>query len=301
MSAWNRLRYVWSHPANRGRRLRSLARAISWQFAKRLTGRPRDIAVSGTAVRLRCYPDSQAAALALYTGGWSDWHEMGFLRHYLRVGDAFLDVGANVGVYSLLASWLVGDAGRVDAFEPTPETLERLRENLVLSGARNVHVYALAVSDRAGSVQFVTGGDALNRLAAAGDDLRDKQSCAGLQLIEVPCVLLDEHVADHRYAMGKIDIEGAEPLALRGARRMLAAANPPVWLLEMNGRLRQFGYTEEEFAAWLRDAGYRLALYDADRRELTFPDRPWRQRDNVLAVADAALDDVLRRLGATER
>jgi len=296
MSAWKRLRYVWSHPANRGRRMRCVARAISWQLARRMTARPRDVAVFGDGMRLRCYPDSQSVALALYTGGWADWHEMGFIKRYLRPGDAFLDVGANVGVYSLLAAWRVGATGRIDAFEPAPETLERLRENLAISGVSNVHVHALAVSDRAGHVRFVSGSDAMNHLAADGDGGDSHDGGERARIIDVPCDLLDRQVGDRRYAMGKIDIEGAEPLALRGARRMLAAANPPVWLLEMNGRLRQFGCTEDEFAAWLGEAGYRLALYDADRGELTFSDRPWRERENVLAVAETAIDEVHSRL-----
>jgi FkbM family methyltransferase len=247
-------------------------------------------------MRLRCYPDSQAAVLALYTGGWADWHEMAFMRHYLRPGDAFLDVGANVGVYSLLAASLVGPEGRVDAFEPVPETLRRLRENLALSGARQVHIHEVAVGDAAGSVRFVVGRDAMNSLATDGHSA-DDSPCEGQDCtIEVPCDLLDRQVSDRRFAMGKIDIEGAEPLALRGAANMLADANPPVWLLEINGRLRQFGCSETEFAAWLRERGYRLALYEADLRELQFVDRPWQQRENVLAIADSAVEQVQQRL-----
>ena len=95
--------------------------------------------------------------------------------------------------------------------------------------------------------------------------------------------------------MGKMDIEGAEPLAFDGAARLLAARNPPVWLLEINGALRAFGWTEAAFRDRLEGAGYRLALYDADDFRLRPADDPWRERDNCLAIADMAL--VERRLG----
>ena len=101
--------------------------------------------------------------------------------------------------------------------------------------------------------------------------------------------------------MGKMDIEGAEPLALQGAQRMLGESNPPVWLLEMNGLLRDLGFTEEGLAGWLWERGYDLAVYDADARDLKFFDKPWAGRSNVLAISRPGRDFVLERLIARPR
>jgi hypothetical protein len=85
--------------------------------------------------------------------------------------------------------------------------------------------------------------------------------------------------------MGKMDIEGTEPLALEGALGMLETYNPPVWLLEMNGSLRHYGFTEDGLRSWLLARGYELALYHSEERRLEFSRAPWMTRANVLAIA----------------
>ncbi|MCO6454185.1 MAG: FkbM family methyltransferase, partial [Pirellulaceae bacterium] len=284
--------------SNRRRRWQAVLRAVCWQVDKRLRGRPWDVPLPG-GMRVRCYPDSQSATLSLYCHGLYDYDEMRFVLDYLRPGDRFLDIGANVGIYSLLAASAVGPEGAVDAFEPVPATLERLRENLRLSGVQNIQVHPLAVGATAGEVFLETGNDAMNHMLASSELPGSERpglpsgeqtgAQTGLPSAErtmaVRCVALDEYLPDRQYAMGKIDIEGAELLALRGARRMLAAANPPVWLLEMNGLCGRYGHTPAQLSEWLAEHGYRLARYDADRRQLVYGDQLWTRHDNLLAVS----------------
>jgi FkbM family methyltransferase len=283
------LKYIWQHPANRGKRVFAVLQAISWQIGKRLMRKPRDIAVFGGMV-LRCYPDSPSASLVIYCNESPDYHEMHFMRRYLRAGDAVLDVGANIGVYSLLAASCVGASGQVLAFEPGPEARRRLLENIELNALRNVHVHACALGDREGTVEFLDRCDTTNRIRTEED--------AGKSTVTVPVVRLDDLV-DISCALGKMDIEGAEPLALCGAERLLAGANPPVWLIELNGSLHAFGHTEEGFVLWLANRGYDVALYDADRNVLDFQrEKPWLESPNVLAVARAQRQAVAKRSGA---
>jgi FkbM family methyltransferase len=283
-------RFIWTHPANRGRRIASLARACRWQVRKRTTGRAMDVDLA--RLRLRCYPDSTSASLALYCSGRPDYHEMGFLEHYLRPGDGFIDVGANVGLYTLLAAARVGAEGTVEAFEPGDPARARLLENLARNGiADRVRVHDAAAGAEAGTVRFLPGRDTTGRI------LTPDESHAA---VEVDCVRLDDALPGRSFALGKMDIEGAEPLALAGAERRLAAGDPPVWILELNGCLRDFGSTEQGFADWLAERGYDLALYDADRRTLTFSEQPWRERGNVLAVARNAHDWLAARVPGLE-
>jgi FkbM family methyltransferase len=263
-----------------------LLRAAAWQVWKRVTGRPWDVAVSGS-VRIRCHPDSTSASLVLYCGGLPDFHEMTFMRRYLRPGDAFLDVGANVGVYSLLAADLVGPDGRVEAVEPDATAAARLRENVARNGLLQVHVHECAAADRDGAVEFLQGRGTQNRISA-GLDAGERTS--------VPAIRLDELIGARRFAMGKMDIEGAEPLALRGASPALAAANPPVWLLEFTGLMRAYGFSEEGVAGWLRERGYGLAVYDARSRVLRFGERVWQGCANVFAIAERSRSLVEGRL-----
>jgi FkbM family methyltransferase len=138
----------------------------------------------------------------------------------VRPGDAVLDVGANVGFYSLLASRLVGDGGRVFAFEPLPRNLFYLRRHLDLNGAGNVAVHAVAVAEATGS-EF---------LDVQGDPSMASFSERGLA---VPTVSLDQFfdaASAPPPSFVKIDVEGAESRVLRGAKRTLRVNHPTVLL-----------------------------------------------------------------------
>jgi FkbM family methyltransferase len=283
--------FIWPHPANRGRQFRALGKALAWQIYKRLTGRYWDLNVFN-GLRLRCYPNSTSASLVLYCNGRPDYHEMAFMEHYLRPGDGFIDVGANIGVYTLLAASLVGETGRVEAFEPGLKVLVRLKENVALNHLSTASIHAAAVGNVQGSIRLTRDLDTMNRVFTG--PFEDKGTSK--TTVAVPCVRLDDVLPDRVYAMGKMDIEGAEPLALQGAQGMLKAANPPVWLLEMNSLLHGFGWTERQLMDWLKDRGYALALYEVNRRELRFADTPWRERPNVLAIAQSRYDEVMAKL-----
>jgi FkbM family methyltransferase len=282
--------YIWQHPANSGRRVRTLARAAAWQVYKRTTGRAVDLKVFD-GLTFRCYPDSHSSSLLVYASGWPDYDEMHFVRQYLRPGDGFVDVGANVGLYSMLAASLVKSNGSVEAFEPNPVACARLRENARLNGLGNLRVHEVAVSDRCGTVRFLSDQDCENRIAAHGDE--------GKRSVDLPCVALDDVLTPGKYALGKMDLEGAELLALRGAERLLAAARPAVWILEFNRSMHDFGTDEATLATWLAEREFDLAYYDSKRNQLCFSASPWLASTNVLAVSRRQRDEVIDRLGRT--
>ena len=284
------LSYIWRHPANRGRRGTALVRAIGWQIYKRTIGRPWDIPIAGP-IKLRCYPDSTSASAVLYCNGRPDYHEMGFVLDYLKPGDRFVDIGANVGVYTLLAASVVGERGTVDAYEPGAKAALRLRENIELNGLRQVNVKQAAISEHDGGVSFSTDQDTTNKILLNG--------LAASTAATVPSCRLDTLYPNGGIALVKMDIEGAEPLALRGSTGLLAKNDPMVWLLELNGALHNYGFTEQGLADWLDGHGYDVGLYDADRRVLQIGGQPWNTRDNVLAVSRMHRDTVAKRCGAS--
>lgn len=286
------LKYLWQHPANRGNKIAAILRFVSWQMTKRLRKVPLDIEVA-PGVSLRCYRDSTSASAMIYCNGLPDYHEMLFLKRYLRKGDTFVDVGANIGVYTVIAETIIGPEGRVIAFEPGCEAADRFRENITLNQFANVTFYQAALGARVGRETFLTGRDTTNRLSGGG--LLERNGAS----VEVDVLVLDDIFAGVQADLGKMDIEGAEPLAMLGAERALSRATPPVWLLEMNGSLHEFGYSEEDFAAFLENAGYRLAKYDAHRNLIELGGQPWRHSENVLAIAHTALKAVAHRVGAS--
>lgn len=267
---------IWMHPANRKAPSRALMRAIYWQITKRLIGHPSDISYHG--MKLRCYPNSHSASRAVYFSGLPDYREMQFILDFLRPGDRFIDVGANIGLYTLLALSAVGPSGYVYAFEPNPTMVRILNESLQLNSADNVTVHAIGLADAEGVVAFATTGDDCTAHIV-------EQSASSAR-IEIPIGRLDRILDTVPYAMAKFDIEGYEPFAIRGASRFLQQHNPPVMLIEMAGYSERYGITTPDFIAELDKLGYFTAVYHPDTHELQPTICPWKiPVENILAVS----------------
>jgi FkbM family methyltransferase len=279
---------IWRHPGNRQRRIRGLARFLGWQFIKHALNRP--VVISFHGKRLKCYPDSTSTSGALYFSGYPDYWEMKFLQAYLRPGDNFLDVGANTGVYSILASAYIGAEGHIDAFEPVERTAARIEEQSALNGLDNLRVHRLAVCDQDGQFEFgYSSSDAMMHLRRTGEQAPNKIQVTGIQL--------DKFEPYLHYALGKMDIEGAEPLALAGAKERLRQANPPVWLLELAGYSTLYGVSSDEVVQQLADAGFECAVFHPETATLEYTGDPWMLGvQNVLAVASTHRDFVAQRL-----
>lgn len=197
------------------------------------------------------------------TGEWEP-HETAVIRRVLRAGDTFVDVGANIGYFSLLGAKLVGPRGRVHAFEANPATACLLQTNLDRNGAANVVVHALAVGEEAGQATIHEPED-----GNMGSDFASP--CAGGSGgLQVRMDLIDAVVKAERVRLIKLDIEGGEAKALRGARGLLADANAPDLLFEYApSLLERAGDNGGELLEWLRGLGYALheiAMHDGGDR-----------------------------------
>jgi FkbM family methyltransferase len=287
------VRLIWEHPANRRRRIRAVAKAALWQAYKRTIRHPFDLRVYD-GLRLRAYPDSEETGRFIYYGGLPDYDEMIFMRRYLRPGDNFVDGGANVGAYTLLAASLVEPTGRVDAFEPAPLEAHRLRENVALNRLEYVQVHEAALAQTPGHARFTLDRRSGNRLWPA-DEERLETSVVRVTSID--------HELSATYAMAKLDLEGAEPLALRGAERHLAAGNPPVLVLELVDRfVRRYGSSAVDVADWLHERGYELGTYDASTNRVELVGRSLAgSRTNVFAILSDRMNFITGRLAGEGR
>jgi FkbM family methyltransferase len=279
---------IWTHPANRGRRLRTLAKSAAWQLYKRTIRQPFTITRYGLA--FRCHSDSGDAARMIYFNGFPDPQEMAFCERYLRSGDNVIDAGANVGLYTLFFASLV-QGGRILAFEPDPTAARRLRENVHLNGLANVTVKQAALSDFTGNAAFSTGADEGN----AFYDLKTYGRPS--QMVEA--TTLDSEIADS-YALCKMDVEGAEMMALQGAAESLAAHNPPVLLIELSERIQaRSGRTVADIQSWLAERGYELWRFeDSELVPFMSMDRKPGKVGDGNAIASAKLGMVKERLHA---
>jgi FkbM family methyltransferase len=155
-----------------------------------------------------------------------DWFEdeIRFVRRWLQPGMQAVDVGANIGVYTVAMARAVGSGGRVWAFEPTPASADLLQRNLALNEIGNVDVIRAAASDREGPIELSVGIDAeANTIVKPGE--------AGGERIPATAVTLDAIAAGRGWAgidLIKLDVEGHEFEAICGAARFLAANSPLV-------------------------------------------------------------------------
>lgn len=281
------LKYIWTHPNCRHQKIQSVLRFFSWQAYKRFTHQHKDLRLLAN-VKLRCYPDSASAAAVLYCELY-DYDEMNFLLRYLRTEDSFLDIGANIGVYTLLAASQI-QSGSIHSFEALPKNYERLQENLKLNQFNQVKTHAIAVSNQTGSV-------ALN--LAEGDSMPFITHSATDKTITVPTDTLDNLLQNQPLAnltLAKMDIEGAEILALKGALSLLKQQRPHVWILEINDTVSNFGHQKQDLVDFLNSYGYNLYHYSADTNQLSPITVEEKKGNNVLAIADSAVEFVRDRL-----
>ncbi len=169
---------------------------------------------------------------------------MKLLTRWLKPGSIFVDVGANVGFHAVLAAQL---GARVVAVEPVPWTLELLRANVWRHGAA-VEVLAAAASDRAGSVRVAL--DPAHRSGAA----------IGADGVEVRAAPLDELVPDGEVDVLKVDVEGAEPLVLRGASAILERSPLLAAIVEFRGEPHAGGESPADVLAFYESLGFELCL-----------------------------------------
>lgn len=250
------------HPANQGRRGRALALYLLWQVWQRLVRRPWTIRL-GEIRRIRLYPHSVVAAFVLYYR-IHDFEEMSFIRAYLRRGDLFVDVGANIAVYSLWASEIVGVD--VVAFEPSSVTHGRAVENVELNGlADRIRVERKAVGSDRSTVRLSTGLDAVNQVVDG----------AGIDSEAVEQTTLDHELGPRAPAIIKIDVEGRELDVLRGACKVIGRHRPAL-IIEVND--------VEGLTDVLADLGYRAWSYDPER--VVLAPTPLVLGSNVIALAD---------------
>src|SRR4051812_11613752 len=142
---------------------------------------------------------------------------MAFLLHFLRPADLFVDIGANVGSYTILAGAAVGS--NCIAFEPVPATFAALVENVRLNHIDSrADCINAAVGDTEGTITFTSDADTVNHVVASNE----RTSAA----LDVPVHTLDGVLQGKRPALLKIDVEGYETPAIAGARQTIAGEDP---------------------------------------------------------------------------
>ncbi len=267
------VRQLIRHPVGRLAPVKTLLRYAHWQIRRRIFRstqvvpfvHPTRILVGG----------GMRGGYTVSMWGMSEFYEMGFLAHAARPGDLFVDVGANVGMFTLLAAGVAG-ADAV-AFEPGPTAFRRLGDNVQLNRlGERVTLHHAGVGSAAGTLSFAQGGsDTLNHVVRPED---------GVGEIQVPVVRLDDAVESGRTLFLKVDVEGWETPVIEGALTLLGQEAPVAVVMELNGSASHYGFDEDSLHRKMLDLGFETADYDPFTRLLRPTHGERQTRRNTLFV-----------------
>jgi FkbM family methyltransferase len=259
MGLLNTLAFILHHPLNAPQKVAALRRYLSWQIGSRLV--PGSVAfpfVDDT--RLLTRAGMTGATGNLYCG-LHEFEDMAFVLHALKTGDLFVDVGANIGSYTILAAGACGAS--VIAVEPIPATFEHLLDNIRLNGLSSlVTAKNIGVGACAGTLSFSDQLDTVNHVLA--DNEAESTSASSISV-----ETLDALLKEHSPTILKIDVEGFESHVLEGATRTLDSGTLLAVLVELNGSGARYGTDDMSVHGWLVDRDFTPSGYEPFTRKLS--------------------------------
>jgi len=250
------LKFIVKHPLNKKSRFQSFYRFVNWQLFNyfndhtlihKFVDNSRIIVKKGLA-----------GATGNYYCGLDEFEDMAFLLHFLRPEDTFVDIGANVGSYTILASSCIG--ARTIAFEPVPTTYNELIDNINLNRIDSlVTSMNIGLGSKNGITKFTCNLDSMNHIA-----LKNEKNT-----IDVKIRALDDIItpSDSFYLL-KIDVEGFETEVINGGMCFVKNQNVKAIIIELNGLASRYGYNEEDIHNALIKVGFTPYYYYPFERKL---------------------------------
>ena len=270
------LKFISNHPLNRGRRVRAFTRFLRWQIRSRVAPGPVVYPwVNGSKVIVR--PGETGVTGNVYCG-LHEFEDMAYLLHVMTSADLFVDIGANVGVYTILACAVKGARGI--CFEPVPATYGRLLENLRLNAlVERVEALNRGVADTEGELLFTSDENTMNHVVSE----------TGPNTIRVRVSPLDAVLQERRPAVLKIDVEGFETQVLAGAAATLSHTSLHSVIMELNGSGVRYGFDEARIIETMAGFGFTAYRYEPFARTLERIEGGKSRSGNTLFVRDLAL------------
>ncbi|MEA1049021.1 FkbM family methyltransferase [Lamprobacter modestohalophilus] len=282
------VRFVLSHPLNRDRPAAALARWLRWQLGNRLLPGP-VLVPFVDEVGLLVRPGMVGATGNVYCG-LHEPEDMALVLHALRPDDLFVDIGANIGSYTLLAG---ATGARVMAVEPIPATFRWLQRNIAVNDlSGRVRALNLGLGRAAGQLRFTGAVDAVKHVAAAGEE-------TAADLEEVAVESLDTVLAGEVPALIKLDVEGYETEVLAGAEHTLAAPGLLAVVMELNGSGARYGFDDAALHQQMLALGFTACRYAPVERQLEPLAEAPNRTGNTLYVRD--LEAVRERVRTAAR
>ncbi len=250
--------FITNHPISSHSKIRSVFRFFWWQmravFTKKIyvhqfTEHSKLLMVKGMT----------GATGNLYCG-LHEYKEMLFLLHYLRKGELFIDAGANIGSYSILASAEIGAISY--SFEPVEHTYNQFQQNISVNNiTTKVNSYNLGLASKAGELFFSDEQDSSMNHVLDSNNLSTNSK-------RVEVSTLDSVLSNVSPSLLKIDVEGFELEVLNGANETLNNNSLKAIIIELNGTGENYGYKDEDINQKLLSLGFESYTYNPFERKL---------------------------------
>lgn len=249
----NSLLIILKHPLNYNRIFCTLLRIFWWKINQLYIKIPAVVEMID-GVKCICYPNSSYGGLVVYTR-LPEYHEMKFILSKLKKFDTFIDVGANIGVFSLLAVSKI-ENGKVYSFEPNEVAGTIFRENIRLNDfSKVINHDERIVSDKNGSEYFtLTKHSEVSHISYKKSSVKDHNK-------RIKSIKLDSFCEKNKIKkvrILKIDVEGAEKKVLKGSESLIKDNLIDYILFESNIDSKEYGYESEETKDFLMKYGYDL-------------------------------------------
>ncbi|TCC92260.1 FkbM family methyltransferase [Pedobacter frigiditerrae] len=251
------LGFIHKHPLAKRHLFLAYYQFLSWQIKSFINASLQPVKFLGS-IRFLAKKGLTGVTGNIYTG-LHEFEDMCFLLHFLKPGDVFFDVGANVGSYTLLASGSCG--AKSISFEPIPATYAILKQNIYLNNLNDlVTSENKGVGSKNEVLYFTATEDTTNHIVLANQEIE--------HTISVPIVTLNDYYLHQKPNLIKIDVEGFETEVLNGATEILKDNELKAIIIELNGSGGRYGYDEIQIHQKLVDYGFRPYQYFPFERRL---------------------------------
>ena len=269
------INFICNHPLTKGYQITALKRYFLFHMTQIIHNK---LTIYPFIQNIRFVGQRGMAGIVgnIYTG-LRDFEEMGFLLHFLRKDDLFVDVGANVGAYTLLSSGVCKTP--TIAIEPIPSTVDYLLLNLRLNGLNSVEVVNYGIGSTCSELYFTHTQDVLNRIVLYPNEYSQ-------DLIMVKVFPLDDILKERKPTLIKIDVEGYEYEVIRGATKTIRNVALQAIIIEMQGHEKRFEHGYEDVHSILIENGFFPIVYDPFNRTLTLKDSFNVEKDNTIYIRD---------------
>lgn len=272
MSLVSTLKFIVQHPMNRQKPSSAVARFAWWQIVSRLRSEVEFEWINGSKLIAK---RSMTGATGNIYCGLHEYVDMSFLLHLLRPEDLFVDVGANIGSYTVLASAVCG--ARSISIEPDPKTANYLAQNISVNELdRHCRIAVTAVGNDEGTISFTVGKDTVNHV--------NKNHQEPSQVVTL--TRLDTLLNGELPTLVKMDVEGFEMEALSGAKAMLSRQELMAIIIEN---------TDPNVVFILNSYGFLRGWYDPIERQLSTRELEFESSNGIFVRDISSLNAQLKK------